>query len=256
MNELNIIYTWKPILEVLILWFVFYHIVLFFEGTRAINVLRGIIILSVAFLLFHKLNFTVLDWVLTKLFGISIIAFFIIFHPEIRQGLERLGRRNIFTPVLREEELDVVLLEIIEAAESLSKEKLGALIVIEKHDPLSTYVESGNIIDAKVSADLIQAIFTPNNPLHDGGLIIRNGRILAAGCLFPLSQNQDLSRIFGTRHRAALGLSEETDALIVIVSEERRDISLVYRGRFYKDLGREELLAKLKEIVKLKKEDV
>ena len=255
MNELNLIYLWKPVFEVLILWFVIYHIILFFEGSRAVNVLRGIIILLVVFLIFHKLNFTVLDWVLTKLFGISILAFLIIFHPEIRQGLARLGRRYIFTPALREEELDVVLSEIAKAAENLSKEKLGALIVIEKSDTLSAYIESGNLIDARVSADLIQAVFTPNNPLHDGGLVIRNGRILAAGCLFPLSQNQELSRIFGTRHRAALGLSEETDALIIIVSEERRDISLVYRSRFYKDLGRDDLLSKLKEVIKLKKEN-
>jgi len=243
------------VLEIAILWFVIYHIILFFEGTRAIHVLRGIIILLVAFLLSQKLNFQVLDWLLTKLFGISIIAFLIIFHPEIRQGLARLGQRNLFGAPLREEELDYVLSEIDKAAENLSKEKLGALIAIEKEDSLSAYVESGNIIDSRVSADLIQAIFTPNNPLHDGGLVIQNGRILAAGCLFPLTQNQDLSRIFGTRHRAALGLSEETDAVIIIVSEERRDISLVYKGRLYRDIGREELIAKIKEIIKLKKDN-
>jgi diadenylate cyclase len=109
-------------------------------------------------------------------------------------------------------------------------------------------------IDGRVSSDLIQAIFTPNNPLHDGGLILQQGRIVAAGCLFPLTQNQELSRIFGTRHRAALGLSEETDAIIIVVSEERQDISLVYRGRLYKDLSREDLLSRVKEIIKTKKD--
>ncbi len=255
MNLTNILYLWKPLFEIATLWFVIYHIMLFFEGTRAIHVLRGIIILLVAFLVFEKLSFQVLDWLLNKLFGISIIAILIIFHPEIRQGLARLGQRHLFGATLREEELDRMLLEIIEAAENLSKEKLGALIAIEKNDPLSAYLESGDTIDSRVSADLIEAIFTPNNPLHDGGLIIQNGRILAAGCLFPLTQNQDLSRIFGTRHRAALGLSEETDALIIIVSEERRDISLVYRGKLYKDLGREELLMRAKDFLKRKKEN-
>lgn len=254
-NLPNIIYIWKPVIEIIILWFVMYHIILFFEGTRAIHVLRGIIILLVAFLVFQKLNFQVLDWLLTKLFGISIIAFLIIFHPEIRQGLARLGQRNIFSTALREEELDYVLSQIDKAVENISKEKIGAFIAIEKEDSLSAYVESGDLIDARVSADLIQAIFTPNNPLHDGGLIIQQGRILAAGCLFPLTQNQDLSRVFGTRHRAALGLSEETDAVIIIVSEERHDISLVYRGRLYRDLGREELITRIKEIIKLKKEN-
>ena len=133
-----------------------------------------------------------------------------------------------------------------------AKDKIGALIAIEKNDPFTGYIESGVLIDGRVSSDLIETIFTPNSILHDGGLIIQHGRIIAAGCLFPLTENQDLSRIFGTRHRAALGLSEETDAVIIIVSEERQDISLVHQGKLYKDLSREELLSKIKEIIKLK----
>jgi diadenylate cyclase len=148
-----------------------------------------------------------------------------------------------------------MLKEICKAAESLSKDKIGALIVIEKNDPLTAYIESGINADARVSSEMIQTIFTPNSLLHDGGLIIQNGRIVAAGCLFPLTQNQDLSRMFGTRHRAALGLSEETDAIIIVVSEERQDISLVYRGRLFKDLSREEIFSKVKEVIKIKKED-
>lgn len=243
---------WKLIIEILILWFVIYHIMLFFEGTRAIQVLRGIIILLLAFFLFQKLNLTILDWILTKLFGISVIAILIIFHPEIRQGLARLGQRQIFGTILREEDLNYMLNEIGKATENLSKNKIGALIAIEKSVPLTSYIESGVLVDAKVSSDLIEAIFTPNNPLHDGGLIIQHGRLIAAGCLFPLTENQDLSRIFGTRHRAAIGLSEQTDAVVVIVSEERQDMSLVYQGKLYKDLSREGLFIKFKEIIKLK----
>lgn len=225
---------------------------LFFEGTRAIQVLRGIIILLLAFFLFQKLNLTILDWILTKLFAISVIAILIIFHPEIRQGLARLGQRQIFGTILREEDLNYMLNEIGKATENLSKNKIGALIAIEKSVPLTSYIESGVLVDAKVSSDLIEAIFTPNNPLHDGGLIIQHGRLIAAGCLFPLTENQDLSRIFGTRHRAAIGLSEQTDAVVVIVSEERQDISLVYQGKLYKDISREGLFIKFKEIIKLK----
>jgi diadenylate cyclase len=246
---------WKPVVEILILWFVIYHIMLFFEGTRAIQVLRGIIILSIAFFLFQKLSFQVLGWLLTKLFGISVIAILIIFHPEIRQGLARLGQRHLFTTSLREEELDYILNEIGDAAENLVKNKFGALIVIEKNDPLTAYIDSGVLIDARVSSDLMQAIFTHNNPLHDGALVIQQGRIVAAGCLLPLTQNTDLSRIFGTRHRAALGLSEETDAITVVVSEERQDISLVYRGSLYKDLSKDEMFSKIKETLKLKKDN-
>jgi len=254
MNLLNIISISRPVVEILILWFVIYHIMLFFEGTRAIQVLRGIIILLVAFFLFEKLNFAILDWLLTKLFAISVIAILIIFHPEIRQGLARLGQRHLFGTSLREEEWDYILKEICKAVENLSKAKVGALIAIEKNDPLSAYIESGAPIDARVTSDLIETIFTPNSLLHDGGLVIHQGRIAAAGCLFPLNQNQELSRMFGTRHRAALGLSEESDALIIIVSEERQDISLVYRGKLYKDLSCEELFSKVKEIIQLKKE--
>lgn len=245
---------WKPVVEIFILWFVIYHIMLFFEGTRAIQVLRGIIILLIAFFLFQRLGLGVLDWLLTKLFAISVIAILIIFHPEIRHGLARLGQRNLFSPALREEELDYILSQLIKAAENLCKDKIGALIAIEKNDPLSAYIGTGVLVDARVSPDLIQTIFTPNSLLHDGGLIIQRGRITAAGCLFPLTQNQELSRVFGMRHRAALGLSEETDAIIIIISEERQDMSLAYRGKLYKDLGREEILSKIKEIIKLKKD--
>lgn len=254
MSILNIIiHIWKPVVEIAILWFVIYHIMLFFEGTRAIQVLRGIIVLLVAFFLFQQLGLTILDWLLTKLFAISVIAILIIFHPEIRQGLARLGRRHLFDTALREEELDYLLKQIVRAAEGLCRDKIGAIIVIENNDPLTAYIESGVRVDALISSDLIQTIFTPNSLLHDGGLIIQHGRMTAAGCLFPLTQDQELSRVYGTRHRAALGLSEETDAVIIIISEERQDMSLAYKGKLYKDLNREELISRMKDILKLKK---
>ena len=255
MNLSNTMLSWKPIIERVILWFVIYRVMLFFEGTRALQVLRGIIIVLVAFLLTQIFQLDILDWLMTKLFGISVIAILIIFHPEIRQGLARLGQRHLFSTTLRDEDLDYMLKEIGRATETLSQLKFGALIAIEKSDPLASYLESGVLVDAKISADLIEAIFTPNNPLHDGAVIIQHGRIMAAGCLFPLSENQDLSRIYGTRHRAALGLSEETDTLVIIVSEERKDISLVYKGRLFKEMGKEELLEKIKEILKLKSDE-
>ena len=216
---INIISTWKPLIEVIILWFVIYRVILFFEGTRAIHVIRGIIILLVAFFLFQMLNFEVLDWLLARLFAISVIAVLIIFHPEIRQGLARLGQRNLFgASSLRQEQLDYLLKEIGNAAEGLSKDKIGAIIAIERNDPLAAYIESGVVIDGRVSSELIESIFSRTSILHDGGMIIQQGKITAAGCLFPLSEKQDLNRIFGTRHRAALGLSEETDAIIIVIS--------------------------------------
>jgi diadenylate cyclase len=257
MNALvNFFHIWKPVIEILILWSIIYHIVLFLAGTRARQVLFGIAVLLMLFYLSQMFGFNVLDWLLTKLFGISVIAILIIFHPEIRQGLARLGQRQLFGMPLREEELEYILNEIIKATENLCKNKIGALIAIEKTDPLTTYFEGGILVDARISSELIEAIFTPNNPLHDGATVIQNGRIAACGCLFPLSQSYELSRIFGTRHRAGLGLSEETDAIVIVVSEERQDTSLVYGGTLYKDLGREEMLSKIKQIIKTKKQDV
>jgi len=251
----NLFLYWKPVTEVLILWFFIYHIILFFEGTRSLQVLRGITMLLLVFFISQKFNFIVLDWLLKKLFGISVIAILIIFHPEIRQGLAQLGKRNIFKNMLKEEDIHQFVKQIVEACENLAANKLGGLIAIEKNDSLAAYIQSGEIVDSRVSADLIQAIFTPNNPLHDGGLIIQHGKIAAAGCIFPLAINQELNRVFGTRHRAALSLSEETDALVIVISEERHDVSIIYRKKFYRDLGAVELESKIKELLKTRKDE-
>ena len=253
--ELTLILThWKAILEILILWIVIYQVIILFEGSRAIQVVRGIAILLIAFFLFQKLGLEKLDWLFRSFFATSVIAILIIFHPEIRHALARLGQKHIFISTMREEDLDVMLKEISRATEILASDKIGALIAIEKKDPLSRFVESGVKTDAKITSELIQAIFTPNNPLHDGGIIIQNGRIISAGSLFPLAQRHDISRIFGTRHRAALGLSEETDAIIIIVSEERSDISLVHQGKLIKDLTHDDIFLKVKELLRLKNE--
>jgi diadenylate cyclase len=255
MHEINLIQYWKPVTEIIILWFLIYRIIIFFENTRAMQALRGIIILLLAFLIFKKFDFQVLSWLFEKLFGISVIALLIIFHPEIRLGLAQIGKRQLFKNTLKDEDILILSRQIASGCENLSKNKLGALIAIENNDSLVAYIQSGEIIDAKVGADLIEAIFTPNNPLHDGGLIISRGRIAAAGCIFPLTLNQELSRIFGTRHRAALGLSEETDAILIIVSEERRDISLIYQRKFFKDLSSAQLELKIKELLKTKENE-
>jgi diadenylate cyclase len=248
----NLVVYWKPAIEIIILWFLIYRIMLFFEGTRALQALRGITILIFAFLIFRKFDFLVLSWLFEKLFGISVIAILIIFHPEIRMGLAQLGQRKIFKNNLKDEDIILYSRQITQACENLAKNKLGALIALEKNDSLAAYIKSGVTVDARICADLIEAIFTPNNPLHDGGLIISHGRIASAGCIFPLAVNEELSRVFGTRHRAALGLSEESDAILIIVSEERRDISVIYQKKFYKDLGLPELEVKIKELLKAK----
>lgn len=243
---LNIAVNWKIFVELAILWFIFYRIMLFFEGTRSVQVLRGIIVLVFAFFIFQILRLETLDWLFTHLFGISVIGILIIFQPEIRQGLARLGQRNIFKTALYEEEIEEMLKEIVEAADVLGRSKIGALIALEKEDSLGDYIESGIKIDSHVTAELIQTIFTPNSLLHDGGLVIQNDRIVAAACLFPLTEKADLNRLFGTRHRAAIGLAEQTDAAVVIVSEETGDISFCHNGKLMRDLDLKTLLENLK----------
>jgi len=250
----EMISAWRLIFEICILWFVIYQIMLFFLGTRAIQVVRGIIILLIAFFLVQRLGLERIEWLLTKLFAISVIGILIIFQAEIRQGLARLGRHYLFSLPLREEELEHILREVAKAVDFLARQGIGALIALERDDSLKPYTESGVSIDGLISSDLLQNIFTPGSMLHDGGVVIQHGRITAAGCLFPLNEDPDISRVFGMRHRAAIGLSQETDSVVIVVSEERQDVSLAYEGRLSQGMKRDDLIVNVRQLMRLKKE--
>ena len=237
----------KPMIEISILWFVFFRIMIFFEGTRAGQVWKGILILVIAFFLAQKLGLNTLDWILTKLFAISVIAIIVIFQPELRFGLARLGQPHFFGAILKAEEIDELIHQLTQAMMYLAQKKIGAIVALEREDRLGTYTDSGVAMDSKVTPELLETIFTPLSPLHDGGVVIQGNRIAAASCLFPLAQNPYLSHTLGTRHRAASGLCEETDAIILIVSEETGSISVAVRGRLAQGLSREELIQNLKE---------
>ncbi len=239
----------KPIIEIAILWFVIYRIVIFFEGTRAFQVLKGIILLVFAFFIFQVFGLTTLDWLMSKFFAISIIGALIIFQPEFRQGLARLGQQHLFTPVLAEEEIVAVIKEISAAFGTLSAKRIGAIIAIERESKLNTYIESGVSLDSKVSSEIIQSIFMPASPLHDGGVIVRGERILAAVCIFPLSENLKFNKLTGSRHRAALGLSEQTDAAVVMVSEQTGEIGLAFEGNFVEINNGGDLISALRNIL-------
>jgi len=239
----------KPFLEILVLTYMFYRILEFFQGTRAFQVLKGIMYLLIAFFAFQLLGLDTLNWLLTKIFAISILAFVVIFQQEIRQGLARLGQGHLFAPALEEAEVVALINELIEALVKLSETKVGCLIAIEREAQLRLYIESGIAIDAVLGAELIQSIFQYDSPMHDGGIIVRGKRIVAAACLFPLSDNQNLSKIIGTRHRAALGLTEQTDSVVVMVSEETGDISVACDGKFIPVTGRERLHSTLKDLL-------
>jgi len=233
-----ILNLWKPIVEVVILSFIIYRVLIFIQGTRTVQVVIGLVMLMLIAALSRFFGLASIDWVLSNVFAIGVIAFFIIFQPELRRALARLGQNAAFRTFVKKGGL---LDEIVKACELLSKSRIGALIAIERDIGLRNYVESGIIIDAKVSSELIKTIFTPKTPLHDGGIIIEEERIVSCGSLFPLSQNPDLSKSLGTRHRAALGLTEETDAITVVVSEESGAISIAVHGKMTKDLDPAEL---------------
>ena len=237
----------KPFIEIAILWFVFYRILIFFEGTRAFQVLRGIVYLIVAYFISYFLGLDKINWLLTKFFGLSIVALLIIFQQELRQGLARLGQQHLFNLSLQESELFALIDEIVEAVYKLAKKKTGCLISFERAIKLDTYIESGIALDSKITAVLIQSIFNNHSPLHDGGMIIRGDRIIAVSCLFPLTENPIFSKIIGTRHRAAIGLTEQTDALVLMISEETSEIAVALDGRFIPVANREKLVQILQD---------
>ena len=231
----------KAVCEILILWFVFYKILVFFEGTRAFQVLRGFSYLIIFYLLSEYLGLVRINWLLTKFFGISIIALLIVFHQELRQGLARLGQQHLFSVAPGESELVAMIEEITDAVNKFVRKKTGCLIAIERQTKLKTYLESGILLDARMSSVLLQSIFMPASPIHDGGVIIQGDRIAAVACLFPLSENSNFSKVIGTRHRAAVGLTENTDALVVMVSEETGMMSLALDGRLISVESKEHL---------------
>ena len=223
-------YYWEIIPEILILWAVYYMVFLFIKGTGAEQVLKGIIIISLVILITKGLNLVIINWLLTRFLAISVIAFLIIFQPELRRGLARIGTIGVFS---REKE---TIDEIAKATVILSKKKTGALIAIEREVGLRRYVESGVNVDGRVTSELINTIFAPNTTLHDGGIIVSAQRIEASACLFPLTQNPHIPKTMGTRHRAAIGLTEETDAVVIVVSEETGEISIAVDGKLTKDI--------------------
>ncbi len=237
---------WDTIIEVLLLWVAYYAVFLLLRGTAAEQVIKGLIIISLIVMVTRGLNLQIINWLLTRLLAISVIMFVIIFQPEIRRALARIGRFGIFTG--EREFLD----EVAKAATVLAKKKTGGLIAIERETGLRRYVESGVAMDSKVTSELINTIFNVATPLHDGGIIISEHRIEAAACLFPLTQNPNIPRSMGTRHRAAIGLSEETDAVVVVVSEETGNISIALGGHITRQLDPKNVIVFLSGVFKPK----
>jgi diadenylate cyclase len=233
---------WRDVLEVALISVVLYRVLILFHRTRAVRILLGLVVLVSAYAFASLLKLGMISTLLGLMFQYGAIALLIVFHPELRAALAHLGRTRRLFPQLGNQ---VVAEEIAKAAERMSRLNAGAILAIERQVRLDEYAQSGVEMQARVSSDLLVTIFTPHSPLHDGAVIIRGDAIIAAGCILPLSQASMLDRSLGTRHRAALGLSEETDALVVVVSEETRSISLAAQGRMWRNLTPAQLKAKL-----------
>ncbi|MCB1162367.1 MAG: diadenylate cyclase CdaA [Candidatus Krumholzibacteriia bacterium] len=247
MNEL--LFTVLNVLDILVVAFIFYRLYILVRGTRAALMLNGFLVILIASLLAQWIGLTTLNWILSNLRTVWVIAFIVLFQHELRSALAQLGRNRIVGLFLKVEKDVGYIQEITRAVEGLARSGLGALIVLEREMGLRNYAENGVLVNAAVNADLIETIFTPPSPLHDGAVIVNEGTLVAARVILPLSQDPNLSRVLGTRHRAAIGITEETDALVVVVSEETRTISLAEAGMLERDLDvaglRKMLIAKL-----------
>lgn len=235
LQQLNQIISWRDIIDILIVSYIFYRLILVIRGTRAEQMIKAMVLLVVATVVsgLPQVELTTLHWLLRQLLPVGLIAIAIIFQPELRRALEQLGRGKFFqrsywdwTP----QEFDQMLEELGKAITVFVKKRIGALIVIERETGLKEWAQTGITVDGEVSAELLINIFFPNSPLHDGAVIIRGNKIVAAGCFLPLTDDPYLSKDLGTRHRAGLGASEQSDAVAIIVSEETGIISIAQNG--------------------------
>jgi diadenylate cyclase len=235
--------TFLDVIDILLVAFVLYKLYYLIKDTRAVALLKGLVVLLMATLISRWFGFNVINWLLQKAMTVVLVALPVVFQPELRRALEQLGRGKIFrkSSVLNAEETEVLVNDLSRAVAALAKNKIGALIVLERETGLNDYIETGVKVDGIVSSEFLINVFIPNTPLHDGAVIIRGDRIMAAGCLLPLSEDRTLNKELGTRHRAAIGISEQTDAIVIVVSEETGIISVAQGGRLQRYLDTEAL---------------
>lgn len=242
------------LIDISIVAYIFYKIFMFIKDTRAEQVFKGIIFLLLATQLSNTFKLHTVYWISLKALDYGVIAALIIFQPEFRAGLEHIGRAkfNLFGKNVNtsEETLNRNIEEIVEALYSLSRQKIGALIIMERETRISDIINTGTIIDAEISRQLLINIFIPNTPLHDGAVVIRDSKVKAAACFLPLTESKDLSKDLGTRHRAGIGVSEVSDCITLIVSEETGGVSIAKAGKLYRDISRERMMNILRSNLK------
>ncbi|MFM1541945.1 diadenylate cyclase CdaA [Helcococcus ovis] len=246
-NELKIAFmTIKitDIIDVLVMTFIIYKVIMLVRETRAAQLLKGLFLILIFSRISILLNLYTVNWLISSVFTVGMVLIIVVFQPELRRAFEKLGRSNsIFTSIvkLKVQQINFKTEEIVNAVASLSRQKIGALIVIENGVGLADIVETGTILNSEISSELIINLFFPKSPLHDGAVIIKDEKIVAAGCFLPLSSNNSLSKELGTRHRAALGMSEKSDAFIIVVSEETGIITTVQNSSISRHIDSETL---------------
>jgi diadenylate cyclase len=238
----------RTVLDILIVSFIFYQILTLIKGTRAVQMFIGVIVLVLASLGAQLLQLQTVNWLLKNLWGLWVVIMIIIFQPEIREALVQMGRKQGFFYWWGGDRKFDYLNKIIQAVEIFSHHHHGALIVIEQKIGLKQYIEAGIKLDSEISVELLTSLLYPHTALHDGGIIIRRGRLAAAGCYFPLTQKPEISKTLGGRHRAAIGITEETDAIAIVVSEEKGKISLAQNGKLTSFKNSAELKEKLESL--------
>jgi len=229
-----------------------YYVLRLLRGTRAVQLIKGLLVLGALIVITGSLRLVAFNWMLKQALLPGVIAVIILFQPELRLALEQIGRGHIFEvgpTALRREQITRLVDELVLSVRQLSRERIGGLIVLERKVGLNDVIQTGRRLEGLTSADLLRTIFHPGTPLHDLAAVIRGDRVVAAGCLLPLTERRDVRGLLGTRHRAALGLSETTDAVVVVVSEETGTISLAADGRLYSNLATEMLKQRLLDML-------
>ena len=255
---------WTDIVEIIILSFLIYHILVWIKNTKAWSLLKGILVIAVFILFAAYFEMNTILWIVNNLFSVAVTAVVVILQPELRRAVEELGRKNIISSIIpitvgRGPEggrfSDKTINEIVKACVEMGRARTGALIVMEKDESLTDYERTGIEIDGVVTSQLLVNIFEHNTPLHDGAVIVRGDRVTSATCYLPLSDNMRLSKELGTRHRAGVGISEVTDSLTIIVSEETGKISVAYGGDLERNVDAERLRARLSDLQNKSEED-
>ena len=238
------------LLDVSIVAFIVYRVLLLIKGTRAMQMLTGLGILAIAYFLSSAMELFTTNWLLSHFFDYLVLIVIVLFQDDLRRALTNVGKNPFFSSTSSEEERAIVD-EIARAASRLAKEAIGALIVLERETGLKNFIETGSKIDSEVKAELLYSIFSPSSPIHDGAVILTGGRIAAAGCFLPLSKEPNIDKRYGTRHRAALGITEETDAIVILVSEEAGEAHLVKNGKLITNLNEQEMAQSLSALLDL-----